>query len=173
MTIRKIEVRPFDRRWESKFRQEASAIEGIFGRHLVDIHHIGSTAIEGMKAKPIIDIMPVLDIISRADEYVQAMEASGYEVMGENGIQGRRFYQKGGDERSHHVHIFEAGHPEIERHLVFRDYLRSHPQDAAAYGELKERLAYDFPHDIERYIQGKKSLVGQIEVRAFEWFRKL
>lgn len=100
------------------------------------------------------------------------MEAIGYEAKGENGIPGRRFFQEGGDNRTHHVHIYQAGSSEIERHLAFRDYLRTHPDAASEYGKLKRQLAQQFPYDIESYIEGKERLVVKIEQQALRWYRE-
>lgn len=87
------------------------------------------------------------------------MVAIGYEPKGENGIPGRRYFQKGGDNRTHHIHIYELENPKIERHLAFRDNLREHPDDVKKYGNLKEELSQRFPNDIKSYINGKEQLV--------------
>jgi GrpB-like predicted nucleotidyltransferase (UPF0157 family) len=170
--MRKVEVLPYDNQWPSKYEEEANKLRRIFGGQLVAIHHIGSTSVPGLAAKPIIDILIVIKDISLVDKYNQDMQSIGYEAKGENGISGRRFFQKGGDNRTHHVHIFEVASPEIERHLAFRDYLRSHPDAAKEYGDLKRKLAQRFPYDIESYIKGKECLVAQIEKQAVEWYRK-
>ncbi len=98
------------------------------------------------------------------------MVKKGYQAKGENGINGRRFFQKGGDNRTHHVHIYQLGRREIKRHLAFRDYLRAHAVDAKTYGDLKASLAKRYPNDIESYIKGKEQLVVEIEKRALKWF---
>lgn len=76
----------------------------------------------------------------------QPLAAVGYEPKGEHGVSGRRYFRKGGDRRTHHVHVYEGGNPEIMRHLAFRDYLRTHAEDARRYGEVKQALARQFPH---------------------------
>lgn len=167
--MRKVEVTSYNPQWNSIFKKEAHTLHNIFGSEIIEIHHIGSTSVSGLKAKPIIDIMPVVKEISRIDEFNTALTAIGYEAKGENGIPGRRYFQKGGDSRTHHVHIYELGNPEIERHLVFRDYLRAHPDDVKKYGNLKEALSQRFPYDIEAYIKGKEHLVLEIERKAFVW----
>lgn len=153
------------------FAEEAEKLKLIFGNQLLDIHHIGSTSVQGLKAKPIIDIMPVVKDINIIDKCNEKMQDIGYEPKGENGIPGRRYFQKGGDNRSHHVHLYQVGSNEIKRHLVFRDYLQIHPDVMKHYGELKEKLAQQFPHDIESYINGKEHLVREIEVKALDWSR--
>lgn len=170
--MRRVEVTPYDEQWASMYEEEANKLCRIFRERLVSIHHIGSTSVLGLHAKPIIDIMPVVRDISLVDEYNQSMRDIGYESKGENGIPGRRYFQKGGDNRTHHVHVFQVGSPHIERHLAFRDYLRTHPNVAKEYGDLKRKLAQEFRCDIESYIQGKESLVKDIEQRALEWYRE-
>ena len=122
------------------FVEEAEKLNLIFEIEIVDIYHIGSTSIPGLKAKPIIDIMPVVKDINLVDTYNEEMKNIGYEPKGENGIPGRRYFQKGGDSRSHHVHIYQLGSYEIKRHLAFRDYLRKHLDVKTSYGELKREI---------------------------------
>ena len=89
---------------------------------------------------------------------------------GEYGILGRRFFMKGGDLRTHHVHIFaEESRKEIERHLAVRDYLRTHKKDAEVYAALKTELAEKFTYDNEGYCDGKDSFVKDLERKALEW----
>ena len=168
--MRKVEVRPYDEQWSSMFEEESRWLYEIFGAEIIEIHHIGSTSVSGLPAKPIIDMMPVVRDIHRVNDYNTAMIAGGYEPKGENGIAGRRYFQKGGDYRTHHVHIYAWGNPEIKRHLAFRDYLRAHPDVAQEYGSLKERLSQRFLYDIESYIKGKELLASEIERKAIAWY---
>ncbi len=108
-----------------------------------------------MAAKPVIDILAEVKDISDADRFSPRLEALGYEAKGENGIEGRRFFQKGGNKRTHHVHIYETGHPDVKRHLLFRDYLTAKPEKAAQYMELKRHLAKTYPYDMAKYSEGK------------------
>lgn len=151
------------------YEDEAAKLRGIFGSEIMAIHHIGSTSVEGMMAKPVIDIMPVVQAIERIDNFNNAMIDIGYEPKGENGLPGRRYFQKGGDMRTHHIHFYMTGDPEIERHLAFRDYLRTHPDIAKEYGNLKKELSQRFPDNIEAYISGKERLVSEIEKQAMAW----
>ncbi|SDC23241.1 GrpB domain, predicted nucleotidyltransferase, UPF0157 family [Pelagirhabdus alkalitolerans] len=167
---RKVEVCSYDDEWTKRFEDEAKVLKNIFKDELVAVHHIGSTAVPGLKAKPIIDLMPVIRNIERVDLFNEDMERVGYETLGENGLAGRRYFQKGGEQRSHHVHVYQFGSPEIYRHIAFRDYLSAHPEIKTTYGELKEKLAKQFPYDIESYIAGKNDLVSVIEEKACRWF---
>ncbi|MFS0782189.1 GrpB family protein [Bacillus sp. 1P06AnD] len=168
--MRKVEVRSYDARWVQHFSEEAEKLNLVFGDEIIDIHHIGSTSVPGLKAKPIIDIMPVVKDINKVDTYNNMMQEIGYEAKGENGIVQRRYFQKGGDYRSHHVHIYQVGSHEIKRHLAFRDYLKLHPNERELYGRLKETLARQFPDVIESYIKGKDYLIKEIELKALIWY---
>lgn len=167
--MRQVVVKPYQEEWLHQFQQEAQTLHNLFGSLVVDIHHIGSTAVPGLAAKPVIDLLPVVTHIEQVDAFNARMEALGYEPRGENGLLGRRYFQKGGDNRPHHVHVFEVGNPEIERHLVFRDYLREHPEEALRYGEWKLQLARMYPTDVASYIEGKHDLVQQLEQQATVW----
>ena len=168
--LRNIVVVPYDPVWPELFRREAAALRAIFGSELIAIHHIGSTSIPGMSAKPIIDSMPVVRDIQQVERFDSVMIQRGYEPRGENGIAGRRYFVKGGDaSRTHHVHAYEPGNPEVARHLNFRDYLIAQPEEARQYAGLKLELARQFPHDIEGYIAGKDAFIKGILHRADEW----
>lgn len=171
-TRRKVEVVPYSSTWLPAFQKEETTLRTIFGEELLEVHHIGSTSVVGMSAKPVIDLLLVVRSISRIDEWNDSMCGIGYEAKGENGIEGRRYFQKGGNARSHHVHVFEEGSPAIARHLVFRDFLRVHPARAMEYGALKTRLATQYPYDIEKYIDGKSDIIRRIECDALLWSRK-
>lgn len=164
-------VTEYNEKWEHMFREEAQKIEEIFADELLDIYHIGSTSVPGLKAKPIIDMMPVVKDIEKIDSYNEKMEGLGYECMGEFGMTGRRYFRKGGDNRTHQVHVFQADNKEdIQRHLAVRDYLRTHPEAVKQYGDLKEKLANQFPKDIEAYMDGKDAFVKELEKRALHWY---
>ena len=167
-----IVVTEYSPRWPELFAQEAERIRNILGDICLAVHHIGSTAVPGIKAKPIVDILPVVTDIQLVDRLKQPFEAIGYEYLGEFGILGRRYLRKGGEERTHQVHIFDLSHPlDIERHLAVRDYLRCHPLEAEAYGALKEELARRYPYDIDGYCDGKDAFVRELEQKALQWSR--
>jgi len=168
--MRTIEVVPHDPAWEQAYRTEAAQLFRIFAPRLRCVYHIGSTAIDGIKAKPVIDLLVEVDDIMTFDAYQIPMQRLGYIPKGEYGIKGRRFFIKGAEEHhTHHVHVFQAGHPEIARHLEFRDYLQVHPDESHAYGLLKEELACKFPHDITAYTNGKTGFIKDIEQKAHVW----
>lgn len=164
-----VAVAPYDPAWPRQYAAEARLLRLVFGDALVAIHHIGSTAIPGCYAKPVIDIMPLVREIGAVDACNPVMQALGYRALGEFGIPGRRYFPKGGTYRTHHVHVFEDGDPQAERHLALRDYLIAYPQKARAYSDLKRRLAAVYPTDMDAYVAGKDELIKQLETEAIEW----
>lgn len=167
---RKIEVVDYRPEWESMFKEEAKRIKKILGKNCVGIYHIGSTSVKNMPAKPVIDIMPVVRDISSVDSRNKEFEALGYECRGEFGIPGRRFCAKGGDNRTHHIHIFELDNQkDIQRHIAVRDYLSSHPDTASEYAALKQKLAKEFPYDNDGYCDGKEEYMKSLEEKALRW----
>ncbi|MEQ7052080.1 GrpB family protein [Paenibacillaceae sp. P-4] len=163
-------VTKYNENWNRMFEDEAQKIKAIFRDELIEIHHIGSTSVPGLQAKPIIDMMPVVKDITRIDSFNEQMKELGYECMGEFGMEGRRYFRKGGDHRTHHVHAFQMDNIEdIQRHLAVRDFLRTHPEVASQYGSLKERLARQYPDDIEAYMDGKDLFVKNLEKEAIDW----
>lgn len=165
-------VTDYNPEWPKAFEREADVLRSVFGDLLVAVHHIGSTAVPGLKAKPVIDIMPIVTRIASVDAFTEPMQKLGYEALGEYGIPGRRYFRKGGDLRTHNVHVFERTNAlEIERHLAVRDYLRQHPDAAARYGELKAELAKPGNSDIEAYMDGKHDFVQSLQHAALRWYR--
>lgn len=168
--MRQVEVVPYDPAWVTRFEKEAGKLTHLFGDRIVEIHHIGSTSVPGLDAKPTIDIMPVVRMIEQVDELTGHMEALGYRSFGEHGIPRRRFFAKGGDVRTVHVHMFESGDEGVTRHLAFREYLKAFPEVQDTYGSLKRTLADHHPTDIESYIQGKQEWVSETERVATIWY---
>lgn len=168
----KVFVVKYEECWNEEFRRESKEIKRILGENCIAVHHIGSTSVPGLQAKPIIDIMPVVRNIAEVDTLNSDFESIGYECMGEFGMPGRRYFRKGGDERTHQIHIFEESNQfDIQRHLALRDYLRSNAEEARRYGELKASLAKRFPRDIAGYCDGKQQYVHSLEERALAWAR--
>lgn len=169
--MRNIRVIDHNAEWINMFEAEKKKLKMIFGEELIDVHHIGSTAVPGLKAKPVIDMMPVVKNINAVDQYDADMSDLGYEGLGENGIVGRRYFRKGGDERTYHIHVFEKGSHDITRHLAFRDYLRNHEDASIQYGDLKKKLAIKFPNDINEYMDGKDQFIKEMEQKALDWYK--
>lgn len=168
-----IRVVPYDYGWPAQYEAEAKRIRDAVGDVAVRLHHIGSTSVRGLRAKPIIDILLEVIDLSELDARSPRLEALGYEAMGEFGIRGRRYFRRDNESgvRTHQVHAFEANSAQADRHLAFRDYLISHPEVAQTYGDLKRELADRFPSDINAYMDGKDSFVKHYEAEALAWRR--
>ena len=168
----RIVVVEHDPAWRTEFEEESQRISRVLGGRVLRLHHIGSTAIPGIFAKPVIDILMEVENIVELDAGSPAMEGLGYESMGEFGIPGRRYFRRNNalGNRSHQVHAIEAKSPEISRHLAFRDYMIAHRTEAQAYGELKRSLALEFPEDIKGYMKGKDPFIKEHEARALVWW---
>lgn len=165
-----IYVVDYDANWPQEFERESQHLQKMLGQILKQAHHIGSTAVPRLKAKPIIDILLEVHSLSELDAQTSAMEKLGYEVMGELGIKGRRYFRKGGDNRTHQIHAFQSGDSHLTRHLAFRDYLIEHEAIAREYGELKAAIAQRCNHDIEQYCDEKDPFVIFHEKKALVWY---
>lgn len=165
----KVRLSAFNENWTRMFIEEADSLREIFGNEIVAFEHFGSTSVQGLKAKPVIDMMCIVKDIEKIDSFNEQMAGLGYDVAGEWGIEGRRLFRKGGENRTHHIHVYEINNPQIERHLIFRDYLRSHPEEVQLYSNFKVELAAQFEHT-SGYSPAKKAFVSEMEKRALEWF---
>lgn len=172
MNMHEIEVVPYDASWSRQFEAARWLIDAAIVGLKARAHHIGSTAVAGLQAKPIIDILLEVETVAELDGYQRNFEAIGYECLGEFGMPGRRYYRKGGDERTHQIHAFDAGSPDVMRHIAFRDYLRAHPDVARQYGQLKQRVAMTCRHDISSYSEGKAEFVRTHERYALAWWQE-
>ena len=171
-----IEVVDYDPNWIKAFEDEASALTNVFAPRLLEIHHVGSTSVPNLAAKPIIDILVILDDTSDIDRFSPAMERLGYRVRGEcldaviPGTPGRFYFTKDTNGvRSHHAHVCAKGHQEIFDKLAFRDYLRANPDVATAYAELKRRESLAHRFDNIGYMRAKDHFVKSTLADARNW----
>lgn len=170
-----VELVPHDPRWAAMVQDEAAALAVALGGVLQTVHHIGSTAIPGIAAKPILDLMPVVNRLSVLDERRGAIEAFGYRWWGENGLPGRRYATSSdpvSGRRRIHLHCYTAGSAEIERHLAFRDYLLERPGIAAAYDREKARCRDRHADDSHAYADCKHAWIQRIEAEALARYRR-
>jgi len=170
-----VELVPHRPEWAEMARAEAERLRKTIGESIVvEIHHIGSTAIPGIHAKPTIDLMPLVTSLSELDTRESAVCALGYEWRGEFGIPGRRFFTRmSADRRKRlfNVHCFEASMPDVDRHMAFRDYMRAHPERAKAYEAEKFRARDAQPGDTLAYSQEKGPWIAAAEREALAWYR--
>jgi GrpB-like predicted nucleotidyltransferase (UPF0157 family) len=138
---------------------------------LVAVHHIGSTAVPGLIAKPIIDLMPLVADLAALDLERGAVEALGYRWHGEYGIAGRRYCTADiGNRRVAQLHFFTMGDAGAHRHLAFRDYLRAHSGIATAYAAEKRRARDAYPGDSQAYGAEKQAWIDRVEADALAWY---
>jgi GrpB-like predicted nucleotidyltransferase (UPF0157 family) len=170
----RVTVLPHDPDWARAFAAEAAAIEAALGGLAITLHHIGSTAVPDILAKPVIDLLGEVEALATLDAASGMLTAIGYEALGANGIEGRRYFRKLGPdgERTHHLHVFARGSPHVVRHLAFRDYLRAMPDVARAYSDLKAQLTRDADAPRDAYIDGKAPFVLETEKAALNWYRQ-
>ncbi|MEJ2666591.1 MAG: GrpB family protein [Deinococcales bacterium] len=165
---------PYDPGWAERFATEATRLLETFGAEVAGLHHIGSTAVPALTAKPTIDVLLEVRDLSRFGRLRTAAERGGYAWHGEFGIAGRRYLVRAGDadgEDAVHVHAFLAGDAQVARHLAFRDYLLAHPDRAAAYGSLKAKLAAAHGDNREAYVAGKSGFIRETDALARAWRR--
>jgi GrpB-like predicted nucleotidyltransferase (UPF0157 family) len=166
--VRNIEIAEYDPIWPRLYEEERSLLIQALGDVAVGIHHIGSTAVPGLAAKPTIDILIEVTNLVTLDVLNQNMEAIGYQPKGESGIPGRRYFKKGGVNRTHNIHAFTRGDSNVPRYIAFRDYLRFHPETATEYAILKKDVAANCDNDIVSYNDGKDKYVKIIEAAAMK-----
>lgn len=168
---RRVVVAEHDPAWPVRFDRIASGVRRVLACPVVALHHIGSTSVPGLPAKPIIDMLLEVERVESLDDEHERLAAIGFAAWGENGIPGRRYFTvELAGERVAHLHAFATGDPGLTRHLAFRDYLRTHPDIAAEYGGLKQRVAASCNHDIDAYIDGKNAFIQHHEGEALRWW---
>ncbi len=158
--------------WSAEFLAHAAVIRAALGALVVEVHHIGSTAIPGIAAKPIIDILLEVSSLEQLDRSAHLLENLGYEALGEFGLAGRRYFRKGGEQRTHHLHAYESGHPDIHRHIAFRDYLKANRVAATQYESVKLAAAKEFRDSPDAYAQSKSAIITKLEQEALLWAAK-
>lgn len=159
--------------WPDEFDREASRLQGLLHNKLIAIHHIGSTSVPGLAAKPIIDVLPLVRDIQKIDECTVQFEKAGYRAWGEYGIPGRRFFTKDqNNTRTHNVHILQNENPEIARHIAFCAYLRQHTSVRDEYATLKRKIYKLHPEDITAYNNAKDTWIKRVEQLAIQWLNE-
>lgn len=162
--IEPIEVVEYDPAWPRRFEEERDRLLQLLDVQGVCIEHIGSTAVPGLAAKPVIDILVIIERFPLPPAVVSAVESLDYEYKGEYGIAGRQYFRTRPHAR--HLHVFAPGSAEATQHLLFRDYLRAHLEAAREYAALKRRLAEEHRLNREAYTEGKADLVRAILEQA-------
>ena len=149
--------------WKALFEEEAARLRSLMGAAALGVEHTGSTSVEGMDAKPIIDLVVAVRDLGEAARWIPALAALGYEHRPDEEIPDRLFFAKGPRTwRTHHLSLAAPSSNFYAEHVAFRDYLRAHPAAREEYRALKQRLAREYPEDRAAYTQGKSAFVRRI-----------
>ena len=160
----------YDPAWPAMFEREAAEIRAALGSVAVRVDHVGSTAVPGLDAKPIIDIQVSVASLEPVDAYRRPLEGLGYLYVLHPDFPDFPFLGKPATRpRTHHIHVCVAGGPHERRHLAVRDYLRAHPEEVAAYAAFKRVVAERHPGDRRAYMARKDRYVVDLERRALDW----
>ena len=157
----------YDSRWVPLFEEAAAELRRAFGSQISEIHHVGSTAVPGLCAKPIVDILVSIPRFQRGVRLVPELERLGYEYRPGSEIPDRHsFRRRRGTARTHHLSLAEPTSNHHRVTLAFRDALRTDERTAEEYAELKLSLARQYPRDREAYIDGKSTFVARVLASA-------
>jgi NAD-dependent deacetylase len=168
--VEPLEVVSYDPAWPRLYEEEAVRVGDAMGDDVVAIEHMGSTAVPGLAAKPVIDISVGLRRLELSPDQTAALEALGYECLGENGLPGRLFFRRSeAGRRTHHLHVVERGGEHWHRHRAFRDYLRAHPDEVERYAAEKLRLAAEASTHGD-YWERKQPYADALFDRAWAWY---
>lgn len=160
---------PYDSQWPEKFESEVARLRDAAGNSFTRIEHIGSTAVPGLLAKPVIDIMATVKNLQEDAAFIEPLARRGWAYISKYEVEmpERRFFRKSVlGKRSHHLHVVEKDSEFWTRHLAFRDYLRTHHESVIEYARLKKELAEKFKDDAEAYTEAKSGFIRDIEAKA-------
>ena len=164
MRTKRVVVVPYDEAWKNAFEEIKTEIEAEIGGLIIGIEHVGSTSVEGMSAKPCIDIDVIIKDYSVFGEIVRKLGAIGYIHEGDLGIQDREAFKYADKPHlmTHHLYVCPRDSEELHRHIAFRDFLRKNPEAVKKYSRVKETAAQLFPDEIEQYIAFKAPCIEEL-----------
>ncbi len=164
--VKRVVVLDYDPTWPDVFERLRAPVWSAVGGFARTIEHVGSTAVPGLSAKPVIDMTVVLASGDDMPRAIHALSTLGYQHRGDLGVEGREAFSAPAELPDHHLYVCPPGSLGLRNHLAVRDYLRTHVAEAQTYGELKKRLALQHPRNIEAYIDGKTDFILAILERA-------
>ena len=164
MKTRKVIVLPYDEAWKTAFEAIKAEIESALGELILGIEHVGSTSVEGMSAKPCIDLDVIIKDDSMLEAVIERLAEIGYIHEGDLGIKGREAFKYTDKPHlmTHHLYVCPQNSEELHRHVTFRDFLRSNAEAARKYSSVKETAAELFPNDIDKYIEYKSPCIEEL-----------
>ena len=166
MQTKRVIVLPYDANWKISFENIKAELEIAIGTLIICVEHIGSTSVEGLSAKPIIDIDVVIKDYSVFDEVVNGLESIGYIYEGNLGIKDREAFKYAGKPhlQVHHLYVCPQDSEELYRHVTFRNFLRNNPDAVRKYSAVKEKAAQLFPNNIDAYIKYKTPCIEELYI---------
>ena len=172
---RKYSIETYDPQWVIQFENIKRTIEKVFGSKALDVQHVGSTSIPGMKSKPLIDVLVIVKDMESFTSEKAKMQRLGYE-WGENYIEPNSllfFKTIHGDQKIENIHVLTEGSSKTVQFVSTRDYMRTHPERALEYSNLKEHLKQEFPDDYTAYRAGKQTFLEETERLTKEWLKNV
>ena len=168
MRTKRVVVVPYDEAWKNAFEEIKTEIEAEIGALIIGIEHVGSTSVEGMSAKPCIDIDVIIKDYSVFGEIVRKLGAIGYIHEGDLGIKDREAFKYADKPHlmTHHLYVCPRDSEELHRHIAFRDFLRKNPEAVKKYSRVKETAAQLFPDEIEQYIAFKAPCIEELYIKC-------
>lgn len=166
-----VQIAPYSNEWKEAYKQEENILKSLIGNYVLDIQHVGSTSIEGLASKPIIDIAVGVKTLKDVEKFKSILEDNGYHFRDNAGVEGRLMFAKGSEElRTHYIHIEVFGDKLWKNHIYFRDYLRLHKDLVDEYAELKKELGTKFGDDRGSYTSSKHDFIENTLKKAYEFF---
>ncbi len=164
MANKRVVVVSYEERWKEEFEKIKEYLNNTLKDCIVGIEHVGSTSVEGLAAKPVIDLDVIIEDRGKFETVKQGLESLGYSHEGDKGIPGREAfrYKEMPEFMAHHLYVCAEDSEELKRHLIFRDHLRSHKEDRERYSAIKMEGAKRFPTDREQYMAYKSTVIEEI-----------
>jgi len=167
LTTGTVKLSPYTILWKNRYRAEVRRLRHYTEGATSWLEHIGSTAIPGLDAKPIIDMAMMIPSLRRLPLWIKRLKMAGYTYKGEYGLPGRQFFTRG-NPVTHHLHVVAKGSEHWNRWILFRNYLRVHPKEAEKYNKFKKTLARKYAHNRDAYTHAKTPLVNQLLAKAMK-----
>lgn len=163
----------YDPNWPVSFSNESKKIHDIIGNNILETHHIGSTSVPGMSGKATIDILFVVENITKIDSYISDLNKIGYNSLGSRNAKNSHLFEKEVDgQRIFIIHFYQNNHPEIFQIIAIRDYLRTHQDKVKQYSKYKLSLFQKFPNDYNQYRKLKDEYMVNLKNEAIAWAKK-
>lgn len=158
-----VQLEDYSSTWKESYETEEKLLKDVLKNKIIEIHHVGSTSVPGLKAKPIVDILIVLKSLDEIDEIERLLKSHNYENCGQHGITDQYFFAKGPDEaRSHYIHFTVPKSKTYYDSIYFRNYLIDHPEYLKKYSNIKQELALKYADERPKYTQGKSEFISNV-----------